>query len=198
MKPLIAIASVWFLAGSLMAQEANYSVAIRQAKNAAANETAANQKLLDNPPPSAPPPTQNNPAPPPDPALQATLQNIESLRNDFAAIGRAADATALAALKQPLINDLAVAARGAKPQPASVSKLADDLTTAIAGKEKLRASQPKLAQFVHAIFNSSHLTTAQQQMIFDGVQKILTDGGASLDETANVVNDIKTIASETK
>ena len=35
-------------------------------------------------------------------------------------------------------------------------------------------------------------------MIFDGVQKILTDGGASADETANVVSDIKTIASETK
>jgi hypothetical protein len=195
MKPLAALACVWLMATSLVAQ-VNYSVAIRQAKNAAANETTANQKLLDNPPPASPP--QNNPAPPPDPALQATLQNIESLRNDFAAIGRAADPTALAALKQPLINDLAIAARGAKPQPASVSKLADDLTTAIAGKEKLRASQPKLAQLVHAIFNSSHLTTAQQQMIFDGVQKILTDGGASPDETSNVVNDIKTIASETK
>ncbi len=35
-------------------------------------------------------------------------------------------------------------------------------------------------------------------MIFNGVQKILTDGGASPDEVANVVNDIKTIASETK
>jgi hypothetical protein len=93
---------------------------------------------------------------------------------------------------------MAAAAQGAKPQAASISKLADDLATAIAGKEKLRAPQPKLAQYVHAIFNSSHLTTAQQQMIFDGVQKILNDGGASPDETANVVSDIKTIASETK
>ena len=75
---------------------------------------------------------------------------------------------------------------------------ADALATAFAGKEKLRAPQTKLAQYVHAVFNSSHLTTAQQQMIFDGVQKILNDGGASPDETANVVNDIKTIASETK
>jgi hypothetical protein len=192
MKPLIALACVWFMANSLLAQ-VNYSVAIRQARNAAANETAANQKLLDNPPPAAPP--QNNPNSPPDPALQATLQNIESLRNDFTAIGNAAVA---AAQKQSLTNDLAIAAQGAKPQPAAISKLADDLATAIAGKEKLRAPQPKLAQFVHAIFNSAHLTTAQQQMIFDGVQKILTDGGASPDETTNVVNDIKTIASETK
>ncbi len=195
MKPLIALACVLFMANSLLAQ-VNYQAAIRQARNAAANETAANQKLLDNPPPATPP--QNNPNQPPDPALQATLQNIESLRNDFIAIGSAVPAAPLTAQKQSLTNDLAIAAQGAKPQPASISKLAEDLTTAIAGKERLRAPQPKLAQYVHAIFNSSHLTTAQQQMIFDGVQKILTDGGASPDETANVVSDIKTIASETK
>jgi len=196
MKPIIAFACVWFMAGGLLAQGVNYSVAIRQAKNAAANETAANQKLLDNPPPAAPP--QNNPNPQPDPALQATLQNIDSLRKDFTAVGGAAGAASIATQKQSLTNDLAAAAQGAKPQPASVSKLADDLATAFAGKEKLRAPQTKLAQYVHAVFNSSHLTTAQQQMIFDGVQKILNDGGASPDETANVVNDIKTIASETK
>jgi hypothetical protein len=194
MKLFLALVCVCSMAGSLPAQ-VNYSVAIRQARNAAANETAANQKLLDNPPAQPP---QNNPAPPPDPALQATLQNIESLRNDFTAIGGAAANASLTVQKQTLTNDLAIAAQGAKPQAASISKLADDLTTAIAGKEKFRAPQPKLAQFIHAISNSSHLTTAQQQMIFDGVQKILNDGGAPPDETANVVNDIKTIASETK
>jgi hypothetical protein len=192
MKPFIALTCALFLANSLPAQ--NYSIAIRQAKNASARETAANQQLMDNPP--APSPQNNAPA---DPVLQATLQNIKNLQNDFAAIGKAvADATPLTTQRQSLTNDLAIAAQGAKPQPASISKLADDLMTAIAGKEKLRAPQPKLAQFVHAIFNSAHLTTAQQKMIFDGVQKILTGGGASPDEAANVVNDIKTIASETK
>ena len=194
MKPLITFFCAVFLAGGAFADP--YSAAMRQARNASANETAANRQLLDNPPPAPPP--QNNPNPPANPALQATLQNIESLRNDFTAIGNAAAGASLTAQKQSLTNDLAIAAQGAKPQPAAISKLADDLATAIAGKEKLRAPQPKLAQFVHAIFNSAHLTTAQQQMIFDGVQKILTDGGASPDETTNVVNDIKTIASETK
>jgi hypothetical protein len=173
-----------------------YSAAIRQAQNVSAKETAANRQLLDNPPPPAAPP-QNNP-PPTDPALQATLRNIESLRTDFAAVGNADAASSLTVHKQLLTNDLAIAAQGAKPQPASISKLADDLITAISGKEKLRTPQPKLAQYIHAIFNSAHLTTAQQQMIFTGVQKILTDGGSSPDETANVVNDIKTIASETR
>jgi hypothetical protein len=193
MKPFIALTCALFMANSILADP--YSAAIRQAKNVSAQETAANRQLLDNPPPAPP---QNNPNQPPDPALQATLQNIESLRNDFAAIGNAAAATSLTVQKQTLTNDLAIAAQGAKPQPASISKLADDLITAIAGKEKLRTAQPKLAQYTHAIFNSAHLTAAQQQMIFGGVQKILTDGGASPDETTNVVNDIKTIASETK
>jgi hypothetical protein len=195
MKSLIAFACALFMASSLPAQ-VNYSIAIRQAKNAAANETAANQRLVDNPPPAAPP--QNNPNAPANPALQATLQNIADLRNDFSAIGNAAANPSLTIQKQTLTNDLAIAAQGTKPTAASISKLADDLMTAISGKEKLRAPQPKLAQFTHAIFNSAHLTTAQQQMFFTGVQKILTDGGASADETANVVNDLKTIASETK
>jgi hypothetical protein len=194
MKPFIALTCALFMANSLLADP--YSAAIRQAKNVSAKETAANRQLLDNPPPAAPP--QNNPNQPPDPALQATLQNIESLRNDFAAIGNATAGTSLSVQKQSLTNDLAIAAQGAKPLPASISKLADDLITAIAGKEKLRTPQPKLAQYTHAIFNSAHLTAAQQKMIFDGVQKILTDGGASPDEAANVVTDIKTIASETK
>lgn len=193
MKPFIALACALFMVGTVLADP--YSAAIRQAQNASAKETAANQQLLENPPPAAP---QNNSNPPTDPVLQATLQNIGNLRNDFTAIGKGADATSLAAQKKSLTNDLAVAAQGAKPQSASVSKLADDLATAIAGNEKLRAPQPKLAQFIHAIFNSAHLTAAQQQMIFDGVKKILTDGGASPDEVANVVSDIKTIASETK
>jgi hypothetical protein len=195
MKLFIALTCALFLAGSLPAQ-VNYSIAIRQAKNASAKETAANQQLMDNPPPAAPP--QNNPNQPPDPALQATLQNIESLRTDFAAIGNADATSSLTVHKQILTNDLAIAAQGAKPLPASISKLADDLIAAIAGKEKFRAPQPKLAQYTHAIFNSAHLTAAQQKMIFDGVQKVLTDGGASPDEATNVVNDIKTIASETK
>jgi hypothetical protein len=194
MKLFIALTCALFLANSILADP--YSAAIRQAQNVSAKETATNRQLMDNPPPPAAPP-QNNP-PPTDPALQATLRNIESLRTDFAAIGNADAASSLTVHKQLLTNDLAIAAQGAKPQPASISKLADDLITAIAGKEKLRAPQPKLAQFIHAIFNSAHLTAAQQQMIFNGVQKILTDGGASPDETANVVNDIKTIASETK
>ena len=198
MKLFIALGCALFMTDVVLADP--YSSAIRQAERVSSQETEANRKLMDNTPPATPP--QNNPNPPanqpPNPALQATLQNIENLRNDFAAIGNAAANVPLAVQKQSLTNDLAIAAQAAKAQPASIAKLADDLTTAIAGKEKLRAPQQALAQYIHAVFNSSHLTTAQQQMIFNGVQKILTDSGAAPDEAASVVNDIKTIASETK
>jgi hypothetical protein len=194
MKSLIALVCALFMANGVLADP--YSAAMQQAKRVSAQETAANQRLMENPPPAATP--QNNPNAPANPALQATLQNIESLRTDFAAIGNAAAGASLALQKQSLTNNLAIAAQGKKPKAESISKLADDLMTAITGKEKLRASQPKLAQFVHAICNSSQLTAAQQKMMFDGVQKILADGGASPDETANVVSDMKTIASETK
>jgi hypothetical protein len=194
MKSLIAFVCALFMANGVLADP--YSAAMQQAKRVSAQETAANQRLMENPPPAATP--QNNPNAPANPALQATLQNIESLRTDFAAIGNAAAGASLALQKQSLTNDLAIAGQGKKPKAESISKLADDLMTAITGKEKLRASQPKLAQFVHAICNSSQLTAAQQKMMFDGVQKILADGGASPDETANVVSDMKTIASETK
>ncbi len=192
MKTFIAFFCALCVANSVLADP--YTAAIQQAKNVSAKVTKADQGNPTAPSPAAPP--QTNPQP--DPALEATLRNIASLRADFAALGKLAATNSAATQKQLLMNDLATAAQGTKPSPASVSRLADDLATATAGKETAAASQQKLAQYVHAIFNSSYLSPAQQQMIFDSVQKILQSGGASPDDATNVVNDIKTIATETK
>ena len=70
--------------------------------------------------------------------------------------------------------------------------------TAMAGNEKLRPQHQKLAQDVHAIFNSSHLSPAQQQKIIADVQTLLQNGGVPPDNATNIVNDIKTIATETQ
>ena len=192
MKTLIAFLASALLANSLWADP--YSAAIKQAKTVTTRVSNANRQL-DTPPPSTPP-AQNTP--PPNPALQATLQNIESLKNDFTAIITATNATTLAAEKQSLMNNLAAAAQGAKASQKSISKLADDLAAVIAGNEKLRAQLPKLAQFSHAVFNGAHLTDAQQQAIFDGVQKILTGAGVPAEGAGIVVEDFKAIATETK
>jgi hypothetical protein len=201
MKTSIALLCALFLANSVLADP--YSAAMKQARNVSAKASkAANQTDETTPPPSPSSPPQQQPPPqnipPPNPALQATLQNIASLRDDFAALGRATDTNSAAVLKMSLLNNLAAAAHDTKPSQKSISKLGDDLTTAIAGKEKLRAPQPKLAQDVHAVFNSSHLTEAQQKMITDDLQKILTADGITPDDITNVINDVKMIVTETK
>jgi hypothetical protein len=175
------------VAGSAFAQ--NYSIAKQQARNAAARE-AQNQQAINPTPPTAqvaPPPAN----PQPNPALEATLRNIANLRADFERLG------SNPTNRQPLINDLTAAAQGTKAKPASVSTLAESLAV-VAGNKKLPAQHQKLAQNIHAIFNSSHLSAAQQQQVLDGVQKTLLDGGVSADDTAKVISNLKTIASETK
>lgn len=196
MKLLIALAGALFLAGNLVADP--NAAALALAKKVAAKSTqAANQ--TDESPQTQPPRAPSSPSvPPPDPLLQATLHNIASLRTDFDALGMAADTNAAAAQKLPLLNDLAAAANGIKPSQKSLVTLGDDLTTAVAGREKLHPQHQRLAQYVHAAFNGARLTPLQQKVVPDETQKILVAGGVPPEDATNVVNDIKTIVAETK
>jgi hypothetical protein len=134
----------------------------------------------------------------PNPVLQATLQNIQNLRSDFATLARLTNVLSITTEKQGLTNDLSMAALGKEPPRQSISKLADDLAAAIVGNNKLRPQHLRLAEYVHAVFNSSHLSALQQDSVFDNVQTILTGGGVAPDVVTNVVNDIKAVATETK
>jgi len=194
MKTFIAFSCAICVANNVLAGP--NEAAIRQARDVSDRVTRADQGNPQSPAPSptAPPRT----APPADPALEATLRNIASLHADFAALGNLAATNSAATQRQLLLNDLATAAQGTKPSPASISTLADDLAAATAGKAKTEATQQRLAQDVHAIFNSSHLSPAQQQKIFDNVQILLQGSGTSPETATNVVNDIKQIATETK
>jgi len=192
MKMFIAFFCALFLTGSVFADI--YSSAMRQARNVAGG--GGNSAPDSNP--SSPPPAPPQINPPPDPVLEATLKNISNLRVDFDALGKLSDAEPDSPQKKLLLNDLTTAAQGAKPSPVSILRLADDLAAAVAGKKAMQPQHAKLAQEVHAIFNISHLSAAQQQTICDGAQKILQDGGASPDDSINVVADLKSIANETK
>lgn len=194
MKPSIALVCAWFAANSLLAGP--YSAAIQQAKRVANQETEADRRLMQNPPPA--PPAQNQPSQSANPVLQATLQNIHNLQADFTALAKLTNSGSITTERQGLTIDLATAALGKKPSPQSLSKLADDLATVIVNNEKLRPQHLKLAQYVHAVSNSAHLSDAQQQMIFKDTQNILVDSGVAADAAGKVVNDLKTIASETK
>jgi hypothetical protein len=180
------------LAAEIAPAQINYSIIKRQAQGAA---NGAGSGAAENPPQASPAPP---PQAPPSPQLQATLQNISALRGDLATLCNSSSTNLLAAQKSSFTNNLAAAAQGTKAKPASIAKLADDLATAIAGNEKARPHQQKLAQDLHAISNSAHLTPAQQQMIFDDAQKILANCGAAPDAVAAVVGDLKAIADETK
>lgn len=193
MKTPVMIFCALLAAGSASAQGI-YNIAKQQARNVAAGEPPQGA-----PPPAPPQNKNNNPsAPPPNPALEATLKNISNLSIDFDALGKLAELKADAPQKKLLLDDLTVAPQGAKPSPASISTLADNLAAAIVGKPAMQPQHTKLAQDIHAVFNGSHLSVGQQQMIFDDVQKILQDGGAAADDITNVVSDIKTVVTETK
>jgi hypothetical protein len=133
-----------------------------------------------------------------DPALAATLQNIADLRGNLVILITSTNAELTAPQKMSLLNNLSAAAQGTKPAAADVKKLAEHLITAATGKKIPAAAQTTLARNIHAIFNSSHLSATQQQMMFDSVQKILTDAGTSLDGALNVVADLKSIAAAAK
>ncbi|HVU07176.1 MAG TPA: hypothetical protein VHG89_01385 [Verrucomicrobiae bacterium] len=183
MKTAATLFCVLFMTISAFADV--YSIAKQQARGVANSESSKPGGTA----PSAPPPQNNNPAP--NPVLEATLQNITSLRADLANLETNKTDT------QSLKNDLAAAATGVKPSNETIAKLVEDLAAAMNGNKIPDTQKQKLAQFLHAIFNSSHLSPTQQETVIDGVQKILHDGGASDYDADKVVTDLKKIATTT-
>lgn len=201
MKKTAAIFCGLLVVGSVLADP--YVIAKQRARGVS-DQNAAEQQRIQNaangPGPASSAPASPAPgAPPVDPMLQATLNNINGLQADFAAFSTSASPQPDAAQKVSLLNNLSSAAQGKKASADSVKKLAADLMTAMGDKKKLTPAQhKKLAVYVHALFNSSHLSAAQQKTMLDDAQKILTDAGASLDDATNVVTSLKKIADETK
>jgi flagellar motor protein MotB len=190
MKTRLAAFFALLIAASAFA-DANYNI-VKQRARAVSDQNNAEQGRIQ----KATAATEPTPAPM-DPALQATLQNISDLQGNFTAFTKA-DGAPDTNQKNTLLNNLSQAAQGTKAASADVKKLADDLVTALAGKNKLTVPQlKKLAVSVHALFNSSHLNAAQQKTMLDDVQKILTEAGVSDTDATNVVADLKKITEET-
>ena len=200
MKASVAILGVLLVAGSAFADP--YVIAKQRARQTS-DQNAAEQQQIQNaaggPAQSAPATvTPGSPVPPPNPMLQATLKNIGDLQANFTALSSAATVKPDPAQKADLLNSLSQAAQAKKASSDSVKKLAADLISALSGNKLAIAPQKKLTAQVHALFNSGHLTDAQQKTMFDEIQKALTDAGVSLDDAVNVVTDLKKIAEETK
>lgn len=194
MKKFIALTCALFMATAVFAQ-VNYGAAIRQAHTAVNQTESASQGSTQpmQPQPQQPasvPPAQGSQ--PMDPVLAATLHNIANLSADFDQL------TANTPPAPAFTNDLATAANEAKASPTTVAKLAGDLQTILGGNEKLRPQHQKLAQNIHAVFNSSHLSATQQQAMATEVQKILLDAGVPAEQAAALDADIKAVEDETK
>jgi len=155
-------------------------------------------KALTNPnnaPTGVPPaaqPARPNAAPAPDPVLNATLQNIAGIQLDLARL------ETNAAVKAQLIANLNAAPQGKKPSAGSISKFADDLATALAGRKVPSDQRKTLAQYCRAINNGSYLSPAQEEAIFDGAQKILQTAQVPAGDAAKIIADMKVIVRESK
>lgn len=185
MKKIILLAAAFAVVSTRA--DVNYYMATQQAHRAVEQGNAEQQRVA-----------QEAAGQPADPALAATLKNINDLKADLDALVNAADATAGAAQRTPLLNDLsAAAAPGKKAAAASVKKLADQLIAVLSGKKTLAPQNLKFARSLHALFNASHLSAAQQQTLLDGFKKVLTDAGVAADDADGLVADLKQIVSET-
>jgi hypothetical protein len=193
MKTSVALICSLFVA-SLAAADP-YSIAIQQAKRAS-DANAAEQQRIQQQSGGATQPSAPAQAPA-DPLLAATMQNVSGLQADIASLS-AVTGKPTTDQKIALLNDLSSASQTTKASSDSVKALTKDLMTALAGKKIPASQQTKFARQIHALFNSSHVTAAQQQTILDDVQKTLTDAGVSLDATTDVVTDLKKVALETK
>jgi hypothetical protein len=200
MKPFVALLLVLWAVLPAMADP--YSMAIQQARRDSNQNNAEQRAINSAAADGSAPASASTPAPaaaaPPNPALQATLQNISNLGADIAAFSISTNAAAEPARKVSLLADLNAAAAGTKPTQDTVQKLADDLVNVTGGKQKLIAQQTRLGRDIHALFNSSHLTTGQQVSIIDDVQKILIENGVASDDASKVLDDLKMIETETK
>ena len=194
MKSILCFTAAMVAVTSLQAQD--QGVQIRQRAQAVSGQvTERNMQGMPpgsryNPNPAAIP--APNPAPPADPAISALQQNISNIATDLE--GLQTDP----AKKQALINDLNLAAVGTSPSKASVGKLAGDLAGLVSAKSLSPEQRTRMAQYLRAIFNSSHLAPSQQQMVLSQTQKILQAAGVSSEMTAGIVSDFKAIAAETK
>ena len=159
------------------------------------NQNSANQGVTPPAParPITPAPQTAVPAAPAVPA--ARQQNINQLVADLKTIKSKSSVTP--EQKQQLKKDLQAAAEGAKkPSPESVTKLANDLSTAWADQKLSPTEQTFLAQNINAVVNSANISPAESQAALNSAQTILKYSSITKDDAQKINNDLKAIAAE--
>jgi hypothetical protein len=149
-------------------------------------------------PPNSAQPGQARPA---APAVSATPQP-NAAQQAFAAfqtqlLGVTTNATA--DQKSALASGMGNVAQGAKPSQATLTKLSDQLTTALAECTKLTtARKTRLAQEIGILLNSVNTPQIQKENMVKDIQSILEGGGASTENASAVAVDLTTVTEEIK
>ncbi|MDB6126017.1 MAG: hypothetical protein JWQ71_5010 [Pedosphaera sp.] len=172
---------------------------IKQKARNIRDQNNANQGV---PPPQPPPPPtgappQSVPAVPSEPQgiSQAQQQNIDKLQTDLTAIKAGSEVTP--EQKQTLASDVATLAKSAtKPSKTSLTKLANNLSTALADKNVSAKEQAQLAKDINIVVNSSGISPAQAQAFIVAAQKVLTDSGVTAQDVQTVGSNLKAIVGE--
>ena len=128
---------------------------------------------------------------------QQQQQNINKLVTDLNAIKAGSQVTP--AMKAALKNDLLAMADGAtKPDPALVSKLANDLSAALADKTISAQEKQKLSKDLYAVMNSANIPPAEAQQAIADAQTLLQASGLNKQDAQLIVADLQAIAAEAK
>lgn len=166
---------------------------IKQRAKNLANANNAEQGAPPASPPVAPPSAP--PAPPPSPAEQKIKRNVDKLEADLTAIKSGVDASD--DQKQTLLTDLDTLARGSvKPSKDSLSKLTDDISTALSATNISSNERGQLAQAVNVVVNSSMTTPAQAQSFVGVAETSLRSSGVDDTGVQTVSDDLKAILTE--
>ena len=166
---------------------------IKQRAKNLANANNAEQGAPPASPPVAPPSAP--PTPPPSPAEQEIKRNVDKLEADLTAIKSGVDTPD--DQKQTLLTDLDTLARGSvKPSKDSLSKLTDDISTALSATNISSNERGQLAQAVNVVVNSSMTTPAQAQSFVGVAETSLRSSGVDDTGVQTVSDDLKAILTE--
>jgi hypothetical protein len=157
------------------------------------DQNSANQGVTPPVKPATPSTQAATPPSPNTPKLSATQQqNINQLVADLKTIK--SKSTVTPEQKQRLKQDLQFAAEGTrKPSPESVTKLANDLSTAWPDQKLSPSEQVYLVQNINAVMNSANIPLAESQAALNSAQTILKYSAISKEDAQKIANDLKTI-----
>ena len=182
---IIAAAALACMAAN--AQTGVDAMAKQRAKDVA-NEN--NHRNVETPGTAPAAPTATAPAPAP---LNAAQQAYARFQSSVFAV----NSNSTPGLKQQFTSNLGAVAQGAnKPSQASVSKLSDHLTTALAEAKLTSANKTHLSQEVARLMNSGNQTPEKSQAMIKDVQSTLESAGASSENAAAVATDLQSVADE--